>query len=425
MKIQQDVNHIANADLRSIVDLSNATGRQEGLIKVNHNVYRITIGQGDRVNVQFEGGHFNSWRQDSLNRMQAAMQEQYDKFKTAYNAAAERPALYDDFEGQFSPAVKWTRDATEAALDRRFGEDAGGREVVLYGYHDVRTQVADKLEEHKVVPTSIDYYNQLCGIDPGELTFGTLPGILEDIRNGTLKAKVDPYGNVSRFGSIKWALFLHDHSQKVDIFAKIRQYKTAAENPKMFKKETGWVGEAARKGIDAMMEALVRKNIPGDQLRIWGSHKIDARDVTAISYFFQKLADRDGKASTEELKELMLEGLGYAGFEQVLPAFRDALLELATTVMRNMVFRQTSKLGLEFFRQEKIPVMFQWSNHEGVSLADNKNALRNTWWKDPSDSIHNHYGATITHSEMRHVMKMQAAPKGGKLDLIQVNGMKV
>lgn len=424
MKIQQDVNHIANADLRSIVDLSNATGRQEGLIKVNHNVYRITIGKGG-VDVQFEGGLFNSWRQRSLDRMRDAMQEQYAKFKTAYKTAADRPDFAEDFEGQFSPAVKWTRDATEAALDRRFGEDAGHREVVLYGFHDVRIQVADKLENHNLVPTSIDYYNQLCGIDPGELTFATLPGILDDIRNGTLQTKVDPHGNVSRFGPTKWATFLRDHSQKVDIFAKIRQYKTAAANPRMFKRETGWVGEAARKGIDAMMEALVRKNIPGDQLRLQGSHKIDDRDVTAISRFFQLLADRDGRATTEELKDLMLQGLAYAGFDQVLLAYRDALLDLAQTVMRNMVFRQTSKLGLEFFRQEKIPVVFQWSNHEGVSLENNQNALQNTWWKDPADSIHNHYGATITHSEMRHVMKMQASPNGRKLDLIKINGMKV
>lgn len=35
MKNQQDVNHVAGADFRSIVALSNATGCQESLIKVN------------------------------------------------------------------------------------------------------------------------------------------------------------------------------------------------------------------------------------------------------------------------------------------------------------------------------------------------------------------------------------------------------
>lgn len=425
MKIGQNADHIAEANLRNIIDLSNATGRQEGLIKVNHNTYRITIGAGDRVNVRFEGGIFNSWRQRSLDRMREAMQAQYDAFKASYRKAAERPDYYEDFDGQFSPAVQWSRDATDNALDNRFGDDAGRQEVVLYGFHDVREQVADKLEAHNAVPTSIDYYNQLCGIDPATLTFESLPGILDGIRNGTLKAKVDPDGNVPRFAPMRWATFLHNHQQKVDIYAKIRQYKTAAENPKAFKRETGWVGEAARKGLDATMEAIVRKNIPGDALRIGGDHLVNDKDVTAISYFLQKLAERDGKATKEELQNLMFEGLAYGGYDEAFPYFRDDLLELATKVMRNMVFRQTSKLGLEFFRQEKVPVMFQWSNHEGISLENNKNAVRNTWWKDPADSIHNHYGATITHSEMRHVMKMQAAPKGGQLDLIKVNGLKV
>ena len=424
MKIQQDANHIAEANIRKMIDLSNATGSQEGLIKVNHNVYRISIGKNGRVDVRFNGGCFNFMRQRSLDRMRQAMQAQYDKFKADYQAAAPRPDLYEDFEGQFSPALNWSRDATDAALEKRFGEDAGGREVVLYGYHDVRTAVADKLEDHNATPTSIDYYNKLCGIDPVTLTFENLPGILDGIRNNTLQAKVPTEANIPRFRGIQWAHFLHENAGKVDIFAKIRQYKTAAENPKTFKKETGWVGEAARKGIDAMMEALVRKNIPGDELRIL-NHNLDDRDVTALSHFFQQLAARDGRATAEERETLMLDGLAYAGYSQVTLDHRDALLELATKVMRNMVFRQTSKLGLEFCRQEKIPVMFQWSNHEGVSLANNGNAILDTWWKDPGDSIHNHYGATITQSEMRHVMKMQAAPKGGKLDLLKFSGMAV
>ena len=425
MKIEQDVNHIAEASLRSFIDLSNATGRQEGLIKVNHNVYKITVGRDGRVDVGFKGGLFNFMRGRSLDRMREAMQAQYDRFMADYQAAAVRPDVYEDFEGQFSSAVKWSRDATDNALENRFGEDAGGQEVVLYGYHDLRTMVADKLEEHNATPTSIDYYNQLCGIDPGTLSFETLPGILDAIRNNTLKPKVPTEANIPRFRSVQWAQFLHEHSQKVDIFSKIRQYKTAAEHPKMFKNQTGWVGEAARKGIDAMMEALVRKNIPGDELRVLGMHKLNDRDVTAIARFFLLLAERDGRATDEELRNLMLESLGYAGYREATLDFRDALLEVATKAMRAMVFRQTSKLGLEFCRQEKIPVLFQWSNHEGVSLDNNRNAVLNTWWKDSGDSIHNHYGATITHSEMRHVMKMQASPKGGKLDLLKVSGMKV
>ena len=48
----------------------------------------------------------------------------------------------------------------------------------------------------------------------------------------------------------KWGDFLQKNADKVDIFAKIRNYMHAAENPREFKNKTGWVGEAARKGIE-------------------------------------------------------------------------------------------------------------------------------------------------------------------------------
>jgi hypothetical protein len=101
------------------------------------------------------------------------------------------------------------------------------------------------------------------------------------------------------------------------------------------------------------------------------------------------------------------------------------LSRLSGTILRNMFFRQTSKLGLDFFRQRGVPVMFQWTNHQGVSLEDSDKTIKNTWWKDPADSVHNHYGATITFSEMRHVVKMQQRELLNGFDLIKIHGMKV
>lgn len=425
MKIDQTVNRIADAQFRSVVDLSHATGKQSGVIKVNHNTYNISVGTDGKVDVSFRGGWFNFLRRNSLDRMRQAMQAQYDQFKHDYDATVRRPDDYDSVEDQFSPAIKTARNETETVITNRFGADAGHQEVVLYGFGDVREMVADKLEQHNVNFTSVDYYNNQFGIDPKTLSFDTLPGILNDVKNGTLKI-VDGKDNiVPREKLERWGQFLHQNAEKLDIFAKIRQYKAAAEKPRMFKGSTGWLGEAARKGIDRMMEALIRKNIPGDMLRIAGEYKLTDRDITALSYFFQELAARDGKASKEDLKTLMMEGLGYAGYKSTSPRFIDSLLMIATKVMCNMVFRQTSKLGLEFFKQEGTPVMFQWSNHEGVSLENSEKTIKNTWWKDERDSVHNHYGATITFSEMRHVMKMQDELGGNPPDILKVYGKSV
>ena len=425
MEIDQTVKHIANAQISSIIDLSNATGRQKGVIKVNHNTFNVSVGNDGKVDVSFRGGWFNFWRKDSLNRMREAMQTQYDQFRNKYDANVIRPDIVETYEDQFSPAIKTTRSKTDAVLAKRFGADAGSREIVLYGFSDVRDMVVDKLAQHNVNFTSIDYYNAQFGIKPDTLSFDSLPGIIDGINNGTLKLIGNDDSIVSREKLERWGEFMHNNAGKLDIFSRIRQYKTAAENPKRFKNETGWVGEAARKGIDRMMESLVRKNIPGDEHRIYGSYKLTNKDITAISYFFQKMAELDGKASKEDREKLMLDGLAYAGYSEVELDFRDGLLRLATIVMRNMFFRQTSKLGLEFCKQEGTPVMFQWSNHEGVSLEGSDKTIKNTWWKNDRDSVHNHYGATITFSEMRHVMRMQAAPEGDMLDLLKVYGMRV
>ena len=76
MKIDQTVNHIADAQFRSVVDLSNAKGKQSGVIKVNHNTYNVSVDQDGKVDVSFRGGWFNFLRRDSLDRMRQAMKMQ-------------------------------------------------------------------------------------------------------------------------------------------------------------------------------------------------------------------------------------------------------------------------------------------------------------------------------------------------------------
>ena len=75
-------------------------------------------------------------------------------------------------------------------------------------------------------------------------------------------------------------------------------------------------------------------------------------------------------------------------------------------------FRQTSKLGLEFFQEQNKPVMFQFADYNGNSLegrfVDIKNEIKNR--KDENGNItinQGKLGSAITHSEMRHAARMQ------------------
>jgi len=60
-------------------------------------------------------------------------------------------------------------------------------------------------------------------------------------------------------------------------------------------------------------------------------------------------------------------------------------------------------------------------------MPDNNNAITKRWWKDPGESIQDHYGAAITFSEMRHVQKMLNNPldDGKQFNFAKIMGKEV
>ena len=428
MRIDQTVRHIADSNIRSIIDLSNAEGSQKGIIRAGGNTYNVTVSENGKVNVSFKGGWFNFLRKDSLQRMQARMQTDYANFKASYAASTAKAPMATSEDDQYSPAIKTTRNATGTALSLRYGGDAGQQEIALYGFTPVRQGVAEKLEENNVNFTTIDTYNKYCSIEWGDVTLGKLPALLNNIKSGSLQIKNDPNGSISNDKLNAWAAFLKDNVGKLDVFAKIRSYVNAANHPRQYKNSTGWVGEAARNGIIKTMDALVRKNLPGDEKTIcFGLHDINDKDIRALGTLLAEIAVRGGVVSDDDQEGILYTALCLAGYKEneIKSNLLHELSRLSGTILRNMFFRQTSKLGLDFFRQRGVPVMFQWTNHQGVSLENSDKTIKNTWWKDPADSVHNHYGATITFSEMRHVVKMQQRELLNGFDLIKIHGMKV
>ena len=428
MRIDQTVRHIADSNIRSIIDLSNAEGSQKGIIRAGGNTYNVTVSENGKVNVSFKGGWFNFLRKDSLQRMQARMQTDYDNFKATYAANTAKAPMAASEDDLYSPAMKTARNATGTALSHRYNGDAGQQEIALYGFTPVRQGVAGKLEENNVNFTTIDAYNKYCSIEWGAVTLEKLPALLNNIKSGSLQIKNDPNGSISNDKLNAWAAFLKDNVGKLDVFAKIRSYVNAANHPRQYKNSTGWVGEAARNGIIKTMDALVRKNLPGDEKTIcFGRHDINDKDIRALGTLLAEIAVRGGVVSDKDQEGILYTALCLAGYkeDEITSNLMTELSRLSGTILRNMFFRQTSKLGLDFFRQRGVPVMFQWTNHQGVSLENSDKTIKNTWWKDPADSVHNHYGATITFSEMRHVVKMQQRELLNGFDLIKIHGMKV
>lgn len=88
------------------------------------------------------------------------------------------------------------------------------------------------------------------------------------------------------------------------------------------------------------------------------------------------------------------------------------LFNLFRNVLSYAFFRQTSKLGLEFFRNKGTPVMFQFADYAGKSYLGREDDLRRPEaWRngEDTDEFRQTGGSPITNSEMRRAMKINSA----------------
>ena len=85
------------------------------------------------------------------------------------------------------------------------------------------------------------------------------------------------------------------------------------------------------------------------------------------------------------------------------------LFNLFRNVLSYAFFRQTSKLGLEFFRDKGTPVMFQFADYAGQSYKNREMDLYKPegWRKgENSEDFSKDGGAPITNSELRRAVKL-------------------
>ena len=83
-------------------------------------------------------------------------------------------------------------------------------------------------------------------------------------------------------------------------------------------------------------------------------------------------------------------------------------------------FRQTSKLGLDFFKSQNKPILFHMSNRDLTDFGNPDWILNERHWKD--GQIDPTYGGSeITHSEVRHANKLMR-DFGNDARITQVQG---
>jgi hypothetical protein len=322
----------------------------------------------------------------------------------------------------------------------------GRLEVADYGLSRNRNAVRDaKLVEalnekfgaatgRKLFFNQIDTYNSLFSIEPASFTPMHFAETLEQIKTGTLPQ--NKYVSTADFDmetANAWKAFLArpGNVEKIDIPGKLHRLLNLPQGH-VPAKQTGWEATFANaRNKDEALAKFVLKNIPKSAKDITPkefevlcsrvkrfaelSAMPEGEDKARQMKEFFKRENWLGRAEEDKLDELRndesykdcteeeIQGL----FEYSTPTERCQRYVTFSNVFTNAMFRQTSKMGLEFFKEQGIPVLFQYADHTGKSMEGRFVAeVKNEAARHGLDDIRKSGGSPITYSEMRRAAKI-------------------
>ena len=306
----------------------------------------------------------------------------------------------------------------------------GTSQVVLYGMGEVRDSMRQALIAHQranpndnpgMKITTIDTYNASIGIEPE--TLKNLPETFMKIMDGTIDEGV----KVAEFADYTtpemreaWKTFLKDHMDHLDFLKDLGESIRNVDKKTVAKgKEGSWLAMAKKHGADATLKSFLYKNMSPDE-RSGAERSGDMAKYVKCLKELALLASRGGTGLTPaKYDEVISKNFpSTAKWDAGYYAARDF-----KAILVNAFFRRTSKMGLEFLREQGVPVVFQWSNRNGRTL-DNKAGkadINEKWWK-PGENTEKKWG-TITYSEMRHVTRLNKQG-GQKLKVIRMTGFE-
>lgn len=384
-----------------------ATPFRDATIRVGKDAFRVSFAGDGGVSVSFATTSFFHLFQRSR--------------KTAVRERIRELVQLKSVTEDVARAVSATgfRDNVARTMRAEAGNirQAAGGKLAHYGFSDVRIQAfgiingaaAGPSGAHVMTHQLINDYNTVIGLDDSTNAATTI-AFVRDNNQGTWRYDpLDrPSAGICREDQEAWIRFLRGHD--IDLFSKIRQARAEAADGKV----TGWAGEIARQGIKGAVLDLVRKNLdprvvrPNPDVNLVLNAVADAV-IEAVDADFTGL---DVRGVAARLREIV---------DRHAPRGREAL---AWGIFDNAAtcafWRQTSKLGLDFFKARGQTVVFEWTTFDG--LRSDGTELADKWWKRPEVDVRTRPGVAITNSEMRHLNGAKYAAKQGDGRVVKVEG---
>ncbi len=386
---------------------------QDRTIEVDGRAFRISFANPDDPRVRFaeydliKGLFFGSRRAAVLNRLQDLV---------ARHSVAKDLGEVATVTG-FRENVTRTIRAEKGAMART----AGGK-FALYGFSAVRdpslplvNQLAESPDRDGVLKSPIrsqliNGYNESIGLNGNAESAALTIAFTRDNdrRAWVYKPAKDDDDIITPKDQADWVRFLR--WRDLDIFSKIRRARSDAAAGK----RTGWAGEIARHGIVAAVHDMVRKNIDPRVIKEFPDVNVVTGAVAdaILEIVDTDFGDRDRAGIEAKIAEIVARhatGGRTAEIQRILD-------HVAMTAF----WRQTSKLGLDFFKSRGETVVFEWTTLDGKRTDGAE--LTDTWWKDGETDVADHQGAPITNSEMRHLGSAKYARKLGSGRLVRIAG---
>ena len=389
-----------------------ATPFKDATIRVGKDAFRVSFAGDGNVSVSFATTSFFHLFQGSR---KTAVCDRIQEL-VALHAQTSLPTL----TAGLAKAVSTTafRDNVERTMREekgRIGQAAGGK-LAHYGFSDVRIQAAGIIDKASVgrngkyvlTQQLINDYNESIGL-PGTLDQASETiAFVRDNDQGKWKYSRALAGGISAEDQAAWGAFLKGHD--IDLFSKIRKARTEAAGGKT----TGWAGEIARQGLKGAVLDLVRKNLDPRVIRPnpYVNFVLNAVADAVIETVDTDFAGLDRAGIAARLREIVARHAPRGRENLAQAVFNNA----ATTAF----WRQTSKLGLDFFKARGETVVFEWTTFDGAKTHGAE--LDDKWWKRPDEDVRDRFGVAVTNSEMRHLQGTKYAEKLGAGRVVKIEG---
>ncbi len=448
------------ADLKAIdvVDkLSEGDELQSGKVKIKGKTYNISVikeGDNQSINVTRQyTGWFASFRNKHCTRAT----------HTALNLSAQLKNVLSSRE------YATVGNSYHTLLDIAKNDKSERRnlEIADYGLSSNRKLVYDQkvvqavnnrlaaMNIDKVVNLNmIDTYNALGNIKPDSLRLNNYADTMNKIAKGlevNEKLFNSPNQPISREQLDSYFKFLSkpENLEKINIPKKLYNYMHQDEPLKAGDKQTGWKAEFKRDPDKALRNFVIKNT---NYAFKGNSKQLVDLSLPFIKQYLEVMMIKDQNKRDEKLREYAeadrwltkkekkvrqekIDAIAKkykATPQQAKIAYEkqhslredSKLYRFVDAVICYATFRQTSKLGLEFFRQQKVPVLFQYADyyHKDLEGEGIQKIKEDKFWKD-GNLDENDSGSAITHSELRKAERMKAE-HGEDFDLKFAHGGK-